>query len=64
MRLMYIGEYRAERFSGRQKPTLNTLKRWIDSGYLKGARIGSRYYVDLDEEEGIDAASGKKNRPE
>lgn len=31
----------------KQRPHVNTVRRWIDSGELPGRKIGSSYFVDI-----------------
>ena len=49
-RLMLLSEYRETRFTPGSRPSINTLKRWINDGELPGKRIGGLYYVEVDTE--------------
>lgn len=45
-RLMPVLEWRDARFIGKKKPSVYSIRRWIDRGDLAGKKIGGRYYVD------------------
>jgi len=51
MKLIPVSEYRELRFVGNKKPSVKTIKRWIQSGDLPGKRIGGLYFVNVAEEE-------------
>jgi len=44
---MLAREYR-DTFFAEPKPSMRTVRRWIDAGDLPGRRIGRRYYVYLE----------------
>lgn len=46
-KLMKISEWATAYFEAGSRPTLKTVRKWIDEGSLPGERIGSAYYVDL-----------------
>lgn len=46
-KLMLLSEWRDQRFVGTRKPSVSTIKRWIESGDLPGRKIGGLYYIDL-----------------
>lgn len=46
-RLMKIGDWREQYFEEGSRPTMKTVRAWIDSGDVAGQRIGSSYYVDV-----------------
>lgn len=47
---MGIEEYREAFFTEKSMPSINTLRRWIKSGELKGKKIGGKYFVAIEEE--------------
>lgn len=49
-RLMLVSEYRETYFTEGSRPSVNTIKRWIREGELPGKRMGSLYYVLIDQE--------------
>jgi len=44
MKLIKLSKYRQTEFDD-PKPAINTLKKWIDNGDLKGKKIGTMYFV-------------------
>jgi|TARA_R100000322_G_C5422352_1_gene186559 hypothetical protein len=48
MPLMKVSVYRKKRFAEGSRPSVNTIKKWIDNGEIQGEIIGGMYYVDLD----------------
>lgn len=46
-KLMIVSEYRDVRFAGTKKPSINTIKRWVENGSIPGKKIGGLYYVDI-----------------
>ena len=46
MALMSIREFLELGFTDDSRPTYKTTIDWIERGYLKGRRIGRKYYVD------------------
>lgn len=52
MALIKLSKYRQEQFE-HPRPAINTLKKWIDNGDLKGKKIGTMYFVYSDQNEHI-----------
>lgn len=48
MQLMTVQRFREQYFEAESRPSLNTLRKWIDEGEIRGKRIGNRYYIDED----------------
>lgn len=46
---MPVDEYRDTVFVGNKAPSVRTVKRWIDKGELPGVKIGSQYFVLIDQ---------------
>lgn len=46
-RLMKIADWREKHFEEGSRPTMGTVRAWINSGEIPGERIGSGYYVDM-----------------
>ncbi len=46
---MKLSQYRQKQFVEGSRPTISTLKRWIDKGEIDGERIGGNYYVRVGE---------------
>lgn len=38
--------------SAKQRPAPSSVRRWIEDGELPGKKIGGRYFVDIDAEQG------------
>lgn len=53
MLLMKISQYRNDCFVEGSRPSLNTIKKWIDNGEVIGEIIGGHYYVRVDEMEPV-----------
>lgn len=49
MPLMKLSQYRQKQFVDGSRPTMRTLKRWIETGEIDGERIGGNYYVRVGE---------------
>ncbi len=45
--LIKVSEYRSRFFEDGSKPATSTVRRWIESGYIPGERIGNLYFVDI-----------------
>lgn len=43
---MLLSEFSRRHFSEGSRPSLSTLRRWIERGLLPGRRFGTQYYVD------------------
>lgn len=48
MALMKVSQYRREHFVEGSRPSVNTIKKWVDNGEIYGKVIGGMYYVDPD----------------
>lgn len=48
MALMKVSQYRRECFVEGSRPSVNTIKKWVDNGDVYGQIIGGIYYVDPD----------------
>jgi len=48
MSLMRVTEYRETTFSPNSRPSITTIKKWINNGDIAGKIIGGNYYVDTD----------------
>lgn len=48
MALMKVSQYRREHFAEGSRPSVNTIKKWVDNGEVYGKVIGGMYYVDPD----------------
>lgn len=48
MAYMKVSQYREKHFVEGSRPSVNTIKRWIDDGELPGKTIGGMYYVEVD----------------
>ena len=53
MPLIKLSKYRQETFKEGSRPAINTLKKWVDKGELKGKKIGSMYFIDTDQRQEI-----------
>lgn len=42
---MAISDFRKIGFVGKKAPSITTLKRWIDNGQIPGEKLGTMYYV-------------------
>ena len=42
---MAISDFRKIGFVGKKAPSITTLKRWIDGGQIPGEKLGTMYYV-------------------
>lgn len=49
MKLMKATRFREDYFAKGSEPSMNTIKKLIDEGELPGQKMGSIYYVDLDQ---------------
>lgn len=49
MLFMRIEEYRMKHFSPASRPSLRTIRSWIQTGALPGKRQGKYYFVDMEE---------------
>jgi hypothetical protein len=47
MLLMEINEYRQKCYTADSRPSLRTLKRWIETGELPGKKHGGKYFIDV-----------------
>jgi len=48
MPLMRVSEYREDKFTPNSRPSITTIKKWIQNGDIAGRIIGGNYYVDTD----------------
>ena len=48
MQLISISEFRTRYFVSGHAPSAATVRKWIESGDLRGRKIGKLYYVDID----------------
>lgn len=44
--LMKISEYRATKFTPSSRPSINTIKKWVDNGAICGQNIGGMYFIE------------------
>ena len=49
-KLIKLAKYREERFVEGSRPSVSTLRRWIENGKLPGKKIGGQTYVEISEE--------------
>lgn len=56
MQLVSIQQFREKYFEPASRPSVNTIRKWIDEDEIEGGRrIGKKYYVDCDQwEDGED----------
>ncbi|WP_111748637.1 helix-turn-helix domain-containing protein [Salinisphaera orenii] len=48
VQLITAQRFREQFFTSDSRPSVNSIRAWLDEGELPGMRIGRRYYVDLD----------------
>jgi len=48
MPLMKISEFRVKTFTEQSRPTINTIKKWVDNGVISGKIFDGMYFVDID----------------
>jgi len=46
MPLMKISEYRVKTFTEESRPSINTIKKWVDNGVICGKNYDGMYFVD------------------
>jgi len=47
MPLMKLSEYRVSSFTSKSRPSIPTIKKWINNGDIVGMIIGGLYFVDV-----------------
>lgn len=52
MQLMKINEFREQCFTSASRPSYKTVRRWIDDGEIPSRKIGSTFYIKVDEIDG------------
>ena len=45
---MRVSEYREDTFTVNSRPSITTIKKWIQNGDIAGTIIGGNYYVDTE----------------
>jgi len=48
MPLMRVSKYREHKFAPDSRPSITTIKKWIQNGDIAGEIIGGNYFVNTD----------------
>lgn len=59
MPLMKISEYRIKTFTEESRPSINTIKKWVDNGIICGQNYDGMYFVDTNKIHPVNALVNK-----
>ena len=59
MPFMKISEFRATQFTEQSRPSINTIKKWIDNGVISGQAFDGMYFVESDKVQPINSLVNK-----